>query len=86
MVYTSQNYFEKSPKYGKTFHRQLTVKVLLEDVSDISVMKNISGHMFENSSYLQRCLEIKKKKLQWGQKSLFGVRYVIIYYHMNFDI
>ena len=72
VVYTSQNYFEKSPKYGKTFHRQLTVKVLFEDVSDISVMKNVSSQMFESASYLQRCLEIKKKSFS-GDKNHYLV-------------
>ena len=60
-IYTSQNYYQKSCD-GRTFQRQLTMKVVFEDRSDSTVLTNISRQTFRSNSYLHRCFEILKEE------------------------
>jgi len=60
LIYTSQNYFEKSV-HGKTFHRQLSMKIVFEDKSDMSVLQNMSRTIFGKVGYLSSAMELLKK-------------------------
>ena len=61
IIYTSQNYYQKSSD-GRTFQRQLTMKVMFEDRSDRTVLTNISRQTFGSTTYLHRCFELLKRR------------------------
>jgi len=79
VIYTSQNYFQKSED-GKTFQRQLTVKIIFEDRSDSTVLTNISRVVFRSTTYLHRCLEILKETFpEDNHPYLLIGKYIYIY-------
>ena len=55
VIYSSQNYYENS-KFANSFQRQLTHKVIFDQATELTVLRNISTQMFNSPNYLQLCM------------------------------
>jgi len=56
VIYTSQNFFEKSKEHGNGLAKQISIKIVFNDKSDKSVLKSIGRKSFNDPNYLVKAM------------------------------
>lgn len=56
VIYTSQNFFEKSREHGHGLSKQISIKIVFNDKSDKSVLKSIGRKSFNDQNYLVKAM------------------------------
>ena len=56
VIYTSQNFFEKSREHGHGLAKQISIKIVFNDKSDKTVLKSIGRKSFNDQNYLVKAM------------------------------